>query len=291
MIKQNYEYFQDERENKISRKTFLTFAFILVFFYTIVFITNIFFQQSYMYITVNGMSMQPTLNVRPVAIDRKSVQDGVYVKLTKDADYGDIIIIDRTEESNHTVIKRLLGKGKDKISIAKLNINGAEEYRFLRIKSGDSRVEVVNEKYINGTCYDASGNKYQVGYQSWALDPAEIDNYIKYEPSFYGTFFAEEENESKIFTYDVSYSGQIYHAVKFYEIEENKIFYMGDNRMGSTDCRKTGTESADKIIGKVAVIAHNASSSKNSPIYFLYKTKGYLEVIWKEIINIFSWKA
>ena len=293
MERQNYEYFRDERDDRISKRTFLTFAFILVFFYTIVFVTNIFFQQSYMYITVNGMSMQPTLNSRPVSENGKSVQDGVYVKLTKNADYGDIIIVDRIEESNHTVIKRLLGKEKDKISIIKLNINGSEEYRFLRIKAGDTRVEVVYEKYINGACYDTSGNKYQLGYQNWSsLGISEIDNFIKYEPSFYNTFLADETGDaSRIFTYDVLYSGQTYNSVKFYEIEDDKMFYMGDNRTGSTDCRTNGTEDVDKIIGKVEVIAHNASSPKNSPIYFLNKTKGYLEVIWKEIINIFSWKA
>ena len=286
-----YEYFQDKRDNKVSKRTFILFASILICFYLIVFVTNIFFQQSYRYVAINGLSMQPTFNASPVFVNGKSVSDGVYIKLTQDVDYGDIIIIDKTDEANHTIIKRLLGKGGDRISIAKLKINGSEEYRFLRVKSGSSRVEIVNEKYIAGVCTDTSGQKYSLGYQNWSRVSSYTDNYIKYESSFYGTFIWGKEEEVDYFLYDFSYSGQSYEDVKFFEIEPGKIFYMGDNRTGSSDARSTGTEYSSKIIGKVVVTTKGSNVGKITLLSLFSKAKGYLEVVWKEIINIFSWKA
>ena len=291
MDRPKYEYYKDKRDNKVSKRTFVLFATILICFYAIVFVTNLYFQQNYRYVAINGLSMQPTFNANPVFVNGKSVSDGVYIKLTQNADYGDIIIIDKMDEANHTIIKRLLGKEGDRISIAKLKINGAEEYRFLRVKSGDSRVEVVSEKYISGVCTDTTGQKYTLGYQNWSRVSAFTDNNIKYESSFYGTFIWEREEGSDYYLYDFTYNGQSYEDVKFFEIEPGKIFYMGDNRTGSSDARSTGTEFSDKIIGKVVVSTKGSNVGRLTLASLYSKAKGYLEVIWKEIINIFSWKA
>lgn len=295
MEKIYYEYYQDVKEDKISKRTFIWFVVILVFFYSTIFVTNILFQQNYRYITVNGLSMQPTLNANPVYINGKNVQDGVYIRITDKADYGDIIIIDKIEEANHTIIKRLLGKEGDRISIAKLNINGKQEYRFLRVKASDSRVEVLYEDYIEGTCIDNSGNKYQIGYDTWSTISSVQDNSNKYEELFYKTFLWDSENQvtitENVYEYDFTYNNVEYQNVKFYEIEEDHIFYMGDNRTGSSDARLTGTDTESKILGRVVTITHNSTSYRNSFFFWFERTKGYLEIIWKEIIYNFAWKA
>lgn len=296
MEQPRFEYYQDLKEEKISKRTFIWFVVILISIFSIIFVTNIFFQKSYRYITVNGLSMQPTLNSSSKLINGKNVQDGVYIKLTnEEVDYNDIIIVDKTKEADHTIIKRLLGFGGDKISIIKMNIGGKEEYRFLRIKSSDSRVEVVQEDYISGTCHDIFGGEYQLGYSTWSAITDINYNSIKYEQLFYYTFLWDYELEIEK-TFNVSYQtftyqNITYRDVKFFEIEKDKIFYMGDNRTGSSDARSSGTEFQNKIIGKVVSITHNSTSFQNSPLYLFERVRGYLEVIWKEIIEIFSWKG
>ena len=175
-----YEYYKDEKEERISQRIFFIFVFILLLFYAILFVTNIAFQQNYRYITINGMSMQPTLNPDPVIIDGNAVQDGVYIKLTQDVTYNDIVIIDKTEPGATkpmTVIKRALAFGGDKISIAKVKIEGQalSSYRFMRIKEGTNQVEVLYEDYIKS-------------YDLWDLFSSVNDNGIEYEAYFYEQF-------------------------------------------------------------------------------------------------------
>ena len=312
-MKPTFDYYKDMKEDKNSKRTFIWFVVILSVFYFTIFFTNLYFQANFRYIQVNGLSMQPTLNVSPVYItektvkdghettEQKSVQDGVYVKLTQDVDYGDIIIVDKKNTSvkdDYTVIKRLLGKENDKVSIIKLNINGNYEYRFLRIKSGSNRVEVVNENYLEGTCKDASGNVFQLSYSFWSNYPGcPSENFlgIKYEGSFFDTFFwdnsIESLNTENISTYTFSYAGQTYTNVLFYQIEEGKIFYMGDNRAFSADCRLTGTEYNTKIVGKVIEITHNSACYQNSTFFWFEKVKGYIKVLWNKIVENFAWKG
>ena len=191
-MRPTFEYFKDKKEDRVSKRTFIWFVIILVSFYLLIFFTNLYFQANFKYIQVNGLSMQPTLNQTPVYVtqtyerdgnkisEQKSVQDGVYIKLTQEADYGDIIIVDKRNTNStegYTVIKRLLGKEGDKVSIVRLNIDGNEEYRFLRIKAGGDRVEVVYEDYIIGTCKDAGGNVYNMNYEYWTNYPRCASEY------------------------------------------------------------------------------------------------------------------
>lgn len=268
-----YQYYQDEKDDKISQRLFMIFVFILLLFYLALFITNIFFQQSFRYVTINGTSMQPTLNPNPVEVEDGFVQDGVYIKLTQDIDYNDIIIIDKSvdnSEYKQTIIKRVLGFEYDKISIAKVEVDGKSTYRFMRIKSGTNKVEIIYEDYIKS-------------YDLWNAITSITDGGIDYENIFYKTFLMGN-NVSLEYVEGVGY-------VKFYQIQQNQIFYMGDNRTGSSDARSSGTENIEKVIGKVVEISHNSTNIQNSLFWWFNRVVTYLKIIGKQIIEYFAWKV
>ena len=269
-----YQYFKDEKEGKISQRVLIWCLIILVIFYFLLFITNSWFQDNYRYVTINGTSMQPTLNPDPVNIDGKDVQDAVYIKLTsEDITYGDIIIIDKSTYNYKTsVIKRLLALDGDQISIAKVHViegnDNYTEYRFMRIKEGSSEIEVVYEDYI-------------AGYGLWNSYAPFFDNGVGYEPYFYKMFL---ENSQTTIHY-VEGVGN----VKFYTVMPGQIFYMGDNRTGSTDARWTGTDSQSNVIGRVVSIIRNSTSIKNSLFWWTGRVKDYFAIIFEEIIKYFAW--
>lgn len=239
------------------------------------------FVANYEYVKVVGLSMQPTLNSVPVMEKGKQVQDGVYIRLTNNVDYGDIIIIDKGE---HSVIKRMIAKDGDKLSIAKVNTQNGEQYRVLRIRYGSNKVENMYEEYIEGTCKSLDGNVYHVGYDLWSAQNGRTEGGVEYENSFYTNYISNGIYQ----TSTVSYDDQ---EIKFITVSAGKFFYLGDNRTNSSDSRSVGLESYDNIIGRVVSIAHNASSYKNSWTFSFQKVGGYLEIIWREIIYKFQWRS
>ena len=218
--------------------------------------------------------MQPTLNPNPVNINGNDVQDAVYIKLTsEDITYGDIIIIDKsTYNYNTSVIKRLLALDGDQISIAKVHVvqgnDNYTEYRFMRIKEGSSEIEIVYEDYI-------------AGYGIWNSYVPILDNEVYYEPYFYRMFL----EDSQTTTHYVEGVGN----VKFYTVMPGQIFYMGDNRTGSTDARWTGTDSQENVIGRVVSIVHNSTSIQNSLFWWTGRIKEYFAIVFDEIIKYFAW--
>ena len=269
-----YQYYKDEKEGKISQRVLIWCLVILVVFYVLLFITNSWFQNNYRYVTINGTSMQPTLNPNPVNINGNDVQDAVYIKLTsEDITYGDIIIIDKsTYNYNTSVIKRLLALDGDQISIAKVHVvqgnDNYTEYRFMRIKEGSSEIEIVYEDYI-------------AGYGIWNSYVPILDNEVYYEPYFYRLFL----EDSQTTTHYVEGVGN----VKFYTVMPGQIFYMGDNRTGSTDARWTGTDSQENVIGRVVSIVHNSTSIQNSLFWWTGRIKEYFAIVFDEIIKYFAW--
>ncbi len=291
-----YSYFLDEKEERVSRRIFASFIVILICVFAIVFSVNIYFEKHYEYITITGLSMQPTLNAEPVVVNGKNVQDGVYIKLGTEADYGDIIIVDKSDSLGKTVIKRLLGKGGDKISILRMNIDGKNEYRFLRVKANTSNVEVLEESYISGECLSSNGAERTIGYSTWTSNiSANFDYGNYYESQFYATYLWDSENQTfrtdSVSKYTFTYQGVDYTNIKFYQLGQNKIFYMGDNRAESSDARHTGSEDQSKIKGKVVTVTHNSTTAQNSFFYRFNRLIGYFDVLWQEIIKIFAWNA
>ncbi len=285
-----FTYYQKERESKIATRLFVIFVQILLIFYAIVFSINIAFNTAYRYITVEGISMQPTLNPNPIMTGDGEFQDSVYIKLTQDVDYNDIIIVDRSEEEHkegYTVIKRILAFEGDKISIVKLPVgeNDEYEYRFVRIKKGDN---------ISTITYQGQDDEYIIyedyikGYNLWNYTFSTSLNGVEYEGIFYQTFIHGHQTEMHY----IAINDKIL-PVEFYEIgsnmeESDQIFYMGDNRTESRDSREYGTVDANNIVGYVIKIVHNGCSIRNSAFSWIEKVWDYFAIIWKEIINYFS---
>lgn len=291
-----YQYYKDIKPEKVATRLFFIFTYILLIFYAILFATNIWFRTEYRYVTIKGSSMQPTLNPNPIYVDGSSYQDGVYIKLTQDIDYDDIIIIDvtrGTDEEEQTIIKRTLGLEGDKISIAKLPVgkDGKYEYRFIRIKEGDS-IDTIYYQGENDTyvIYE----DYILSYDYWSNDDYLPDNVhtingVKYEYNFYQRFLKYYETE----THNVVIDGEVF-PIEFYtvgqdeESDADQVFFMGDNRTGSTDAREIGTVDQDDVVGKVVSIVRNGYSIKNSAFGWVSKVIEYLKIIWDEILRYFG---
>lgn len=264
-----FKYFQDEKEDKVSQRLLLSLIFIVLVVFAMLFITNMFFQQNYRFITINGTSMQPTLNPDPEYVDGKAIQDGVFIRITKDVTYNDIVIVDKTDATSRTVIKRVMAMGGDYISIIKVKqADGSESFRFIRLKKGEKTPEILEEDYI-------------LGYEYWDLFKYVEEDGVKYEDIFYENFI--QNKPTKI----IKVNGQ---DVKFSYIEEGYIFYMGDNRTGSFDARSTGADPQTKVIGKVVSIVHDATSSK-ALVGSANKVIQYLKIVWNEISNYFAWNV
>ena len=300
-----YTYFRIEKENRISYRVFYSFLYVMFIIYAFILLTALAFDYNYSYVTIQGTSMQPTLNKNPVLSgDGSSFQDAVYLKHTKDVDYGDIIVIQVPQENDesYSIIKRVIAKENDYITIVKLPIvmeNGVTEwqYRVVRKIFGSSEVEVLQEDYIKS-------------YEEWSLwdgngyldtgmivnNEVKYTNLMEYEPSFFANYI--ENNECTKLKF--AYSGNTYQAYFFkvgqdkFSKECNQIFFMGDNRTGSTDARMTGTRGEDMIIGKVVKIIHDAVNDRNLILNInvsFNKVFSFFEIIWNEILSYFSFPS
>lgn len=261
-MKLQLTYYRDDQEESISRKMFYILAWIFTFIFFFFLGTDIMMEEKYQFILVSGRSMQNTINPNPIP---NGGQDGVYIRLTQDVTYGDIVV--HQKEDSISIIKRVMAMEGDKICIARVPIEGEdrEEIRFMRVKRGSSQIEVVEEDYIKS-------------YDDWNNNVTQHEGQY-YEINYYNTYVFSGQ------TTTLSYNGEQY---KFSVIPQDKIFLMGDNRMGSTDCRQNGPVDFDGIQGRVVKIAHDIYSYKNSPFYLFNYVGSYLSVVWEEIVSYFT---
>lgn len=287
-------YFIDYQHKNRERTILAIFILIALVFYVILFATDYVFKTKYRYINIENVSMQPTINPNPIDIDGKLYQDGVYISLTQDVDYGDIIIVDRSEEEkeeNYTVIKRVMALEGDQISIVSLPVgeNGKYELRFVRIKESDNIDTIVyqgvDDQYI---LYE----DYILSYKEWTESNSytNSNSHVQYEYEFYFNFLSNKQTT----THNIIVGEQSF-QVEFFTVGSDKdnndadqVFYMGDNRVNSKDSRLNGTGDQDKIIGKVIKIIRNGYSLQTSKWSWLEKVYAYLSIIWEEIINYFT---
>lgn len=264
-------YYGDEREERVSQKVFIWLAGIFSAIFIFFFVVDVAMLQKYRFILVSGWSMQNTLNPNATY---GSGQDGVYILLTKDVTYGDIIV--REESKDKSIIKRVMALGGDKICLARVKIADSEEeqIRFMRIKKGTTNLEILEEDYIKN--YETDG------YTKWDEKESVSDiNGVRYSYDFYHESI--EKNRGEVTTEIIN--GKEY---LFLTIAEDEFFYMGDNRLSSEDCRQEGPKSIDKIVGKVVKVSRNIYSFENSPFFLFNYAGDYLSLIWDEIVSYFS---
>ena len=264
-----FKSFQDDIDERVSGKLFYRFVVLIFVVYLIIIIGGEIFYSQFSYVSISGKSMQSTLNPNPVVIRTERgdsyMQDGVYIKRTKEVDYGDIIILTYLKEENETIIKRALAFGGDYISIVKIS----GEYRFLRVKKDSSYVEVLQENYIKS-------------YEEWSSKQEISVNNVIYQKDFYEKYKSYDGSQ----TFSVRQLGG--REVDFFLVPENEIFFMGDNRANSYDAREMGTFDTDRIIGKVVQIVRDGTKYPKNNFWWAYRFWGFLKVCWKNILSFFG---
>lgn len=202
---------------------------------------------SFIYICtpVNGASMQPTINAQCKYLGEKEISgnkpDSVYINRFATPTYGDIIVVNKQSHNGEYIIKRLIAKGGDKIAIEPIGSG----YKILLIKKDTNIIEELQENYL-------------------AKDTSLKTIYSKFkayrEPNIEKDYLG---NEDKFET--ITYNGQDCHFLK---IDEDEIFYLGDNRSNSTDCSEYGAYKKSKCVGRVDIIVKG--SENNFSYIFLY---------------------
>ena len=255
---QNEEYIQysKKKKNKETRSiawyltTHITLYIVLIFF-LIFFAWYTYFSVTHRYYLVTGSSMQPTLNSGILSEDES--EDAVYVNIYGNIDFGDIVVINASNNSDD-IIKRVLATGGDYVTIARSG-NSYYIYRIAKenvvldengIMTG-SLIEDVNARLQEN---ERGGFSYNIDYTSWGAEPGIPQGGITYEAQFYNQFIADADEED-LFT---SSNGLIY-----VKVPEDHVFCLGDNRANSRDSRYYGYFSLDEIVGDVEIIVYDYS--------------------------------
>ena len=181
------------------------------------------FLSVYSYYTVQHTSMQPLLNNYTQTELMQGISDGVYINLKAQATVGDVIVIKNEFDLNvESIVKRLIAEGGDKIAIKKVFLpNDDVQYNIMRIVKGNEIPYVITENYLD---QQRKTTGMEVVYNN-----------------FY-SYLSTETNKETI------------NGVTYLVLEDDEIFYLGDNRGNSRDCSEYGPAKKESIIGRVDVI-------------------------------------
>lgn len=262
-----YQYFKEEREDKILVKTLnrMFYAFLIV----LLLVTSFsgYMHERYMYFQVTGISMQDTLNPNP---NEKETQDGVIVdKYTKTYHRGDIIVLKdaKVTDREKYLIKRIIGLPGDYITVKLIEINGRKEFRLYRQEATESMPRMIYEDYID--------------YYDWYSTPSYTESFdgVTYDKTIYdGLLRGGEDHDDNIY--------KLSDGALYFKVPEDRILYMGDNRSHSLDSRSAGPALISNIVGRVAYISQN--------VYYDIRP-GFTEMvsfarfIYSGLVNLFSW--
>lgn len=221
-----------KKENKLNLLAVgLNFIGNLFFTYCIIIaLALIVFSSITIECSVVGPSMQPTLNA-----DLKAGNDIVYVnKLDRDFSYGDIIVIE-VSENKDPLIKRVIGVGGDIIDIVltdagyKLEING----------------KLIEEDYLN-IDYNQDpqfGNGNATSYDNFKVGNVIEKSMLEKYPELFINVEVNGENVKKLL------------------VPDGQIFALGDNRHVSRDSTYYGTFKESQIDGTVERIRYASTSA------------------------------
>lgn len=234
------KYKKDYKKTSISWLKAIAKTVAVILLCAVIFVTGLMFycNNFLTYYPIDGGSMRPLLN------QNQETGDCAYV--TRSADgitYGNVVIYNRNGQT--LVIKRIIAMENDNIKIKQKD--DGEYAIFIQYNSTGDWQE-LNEEYIyDKTVYESLYKKFY-----------NIDNDDKAEHISASDFLTDESGD------------------KYYHIGEGKIFYAGDNRLGSTDCFNYGAMTKDNLVGKVVYVIHS----------------GEIRVwqVLKQFLGIYKWK-
>ena len=235
--------------------THITLYIVLIFF-LIFFIWYTVFSVTHRYYIVEGASMQPYLNASIAPTDTSSSQDAVYVNLKGKIDVYDVVVIEGVSKTSPSIIKRVVAKEGDFVSIAK----SGNSFFLFKIDAEDMTLNENNEYTTmvsdeNALVFENERNTgYEIRYDDWNGVDERIYNGVHYDFGFYSQFIQGYVNESDAYSYYVSSDNLIY-----VQVPENSTFCLGDNRAHSSDSRTYGFISYDNIVGDVEITVYNYS--------------------------------
>lgn len=280
-MEKNYEYYQTEKENKKIGKVFNICLTVFIILFVIVGSFSIWFNATFRFYTVSGTSMQPTINPD---ISGGDFQDGVYVTTNFDLEYKDIIVLYRpgdTEHKQNTIIKRVIATEGDYVTIKMVDTSEGQRYKVFVQRAGSDQIEMLEEDYIYTGGEDWSNN----------LSP-HPENGVLYEPRFYAKFleYSDTEFYNKYMLDDGSY---------YYKVGEDQVFFLGDNRLASSDARAYGCVNEEDIVGEVVVMMRDIKEDyfyqnekgvwESKPKFWFAKMNAIFGYMWDKIVEFFSW--
>ncbi len=232
-----------------------------------------YFISTYTLSTVDGISMQNTLNVQ--AIDGDDCYDWVYIHKNKQPEHFDIITLTSKEINvedgsitDISLIKRAIAFEGDLITIKRATEKGEDGFFHVYIQQeGELTPKMLQEDYIK--------SYYEWTYSGSFSSVVYVDG-VEYEREFYTNFILQNsDNTVKI--------GDTW----YYQVPEDSVFYMGDNRAKSSDSRVRGVADIENIQGVVEIILKDAQNASDAQRLWI-KTVSIFEFYWNELANYFS---
>lgn len=254
------EEYLEKQAKKFPKVLFYIFLVYFILFATYLGV-YIYFTKTYELSEVYGQSMQNTLN--PNISSQDECHDLVYVNIKKDIERYDVIVIKDIDQSGKPVklIKRVIGMPGDLITIVKDADDGY--YHVYYADAEKDEVYRTNENYIKS-------------YAEWTIGKSACTiNNVTYEDEFHTRFIASGD-----------YVTREVGGMMFFEVPEEKVFYLGDNRARSSDSRARGTGKIKDVEGVAEIVLPDAG--KPNANVFSIKSKAIFSFIWNELTSFFA---
>mgnify|MGYP003571395752 CR=1 FL=1 len=247
-----------EREVKKIPKVISVIFFIYITIFLSLMIWYFYFKSTYYVSTVEGSSMQPTINV---GIQKESQsEDMVYVNRRIKGERGDIVTIETS--SDNKIIKRIIAKEGDKVSIY---VADDGFYHVAIMYNWSQEVEILEEDYVKSYAEWRNGGNHS---------SEKILENVTYALDFYNTFLSDMgENVTKI---DGAY---------YYQVPKDCYFCLGDNRAYSNDSRSRGVFKKSQIKGVAEIIIKGGSLESGS--LASKKFNAIISYYWKRLEKSF----